>query len=131
MSRVTLSKLLSAGLMLMGIVHVSATFSPIIASKLEMLDEAGRRAFTYMSLMCGTLLVVGGMVAYMLSDKIKEFGFLRKPYLFVLSTCCVDGLLAVIYMPHNPCAWVILALSIPLLAIHFLHDSKTNAKESK
>ena len=125
MSRVTLAKLLSAGLMLMGIVHMSATFSPIIAGKLEMLDEAGRRAFTYMSLMCGALLVVGGMVAYMLSDKTNEYRFLRMPYLIVLSTLCVDGLLAVMLMPHNPCAWTILALSIPLLAIHFLHDSKS------
>ena len=57
-----LKKCLAMGLAVMGLVHIIATFTPVIAGKLEPLAETGQRAFIYMSLMCGALLVLGGMI---------------------------------------------------------------------
>lgn len=104
--------------MAMGVVHIIATFTPVIAGKLEPLNESGRLAFTYMSLMCGMMLVLGGSVVCMLTDKAKDHAFLRKPYMLSLMLLAVDGILAACMMPHNPCAWVILVFALPLLGIN-------------
>lgn len=109
-----LKKYLAMGLVVMGLVHIAATFMPVIASKLEPLAESGQRAFTYMSLMCGTLLVLGGMIIVMLADKVKEASFLRKPILLTEAILVIDAILAVSMMYSNPCAWIILLLALPL-----------------
>lgn len=113
-----LTKVLAYGLMVMGVVHVIATFTPVIAGKLEPLNESGRLAFTYMSLMCGTMLVLGGSVVSMLTDKVREHSFLRQPYILTILLLAIDGIMASCMMPHNPCAWVILVLALPLLGIN-------------
>ncbi len=115
-----LTKLLAYGLIAMGVVHIIATFTPVIVGKLEPLNESGRLAFTYMSLMCGTMLVLGGAVVTMLTDKVREHSFLRQPYILTMSLLAIDGILATCMMPHNPCAWVILVLALPLLGINII-----------
>ena len=114
------AKLLSIGIALMGLVHVIATFTPVIAGKLGALDESARRAFIYMSLMCGALLVVGGVLSCLLAGQVKKHPFLRPPCFLVVSALAMDGVLAAIMMPHNPCAWVVLALGLPLLLLHLV-----------
>lgn len=101
--------------MLMGLVHIAATFTPLIADKLAMLPDGVQESFTYFSLMCGALLILGGGVTYSLSGKNTEYAFARKPYLLALTFIGLDGVLAVCYMPHNPFAWIIFALSIGLM----------------
>lgn len=115
-----ITKALAYGLMAMGIVHIIATFTPVIAGKLEPLNESVRLAFTYMSLMCGMMLVLGGSVVSMLTDRVKEYQFLRRPYLLTILLLAIDGILAACMMPHNPCAWVILVLALPLLGINII-----------
>lgn len=96
----------------MGMVHITATFTPLIADKLALLPDSAQDAFTYFSLMCGTLLVLGGGIIFTLSGKIKEHAFAQKPYMLALAILNADGILAVCYMHHNPCAWIILALTM-------------------
>lgn len=114
------SKWLSASVAAMGFVHIAATFSPVIAGKLLPLPESVQQAFIYMSLMCGVMLVVCGTVAFLLSSKVKEFEFLRKPYFVVLIALLIDGILAAYCMPHNPCAWIILILALLLIVINVM-----------
>lgn len=109
-----ITKAFSIGIMLMGLVHIAATFSPLIADKLAILPDSAQDAFTYFSLMCGALLVLGGGVTYTLSGKVKAYPFVRAPYVLALGTSCIDGMLAVYFMPHNPFAWIIFALAIGL-----------------
>ena len=115
-----LKKYLAIGVAAMGLIHIAATFTPVIAGKLEVLSESGQRAFTYMSLMCGALLVLGGMIVFLLADKEKEASFVHKPLLLTEVILIIDAILAVSMMTSNPCAWVILLLALPLLFI----DSK-------
>jgi len=113
-----ITKALAYGLMAMGIVHIIATFTPVIAGKLEPLNESARLAFTYMSLMCGMMLVLGGSIVTMLAEKVEEHPSVRRPYMLTLLLLAIDGILAACMMPHNPCAWVILVLALPLLGIN-------------
>ena len=112
---VKITKTLSIGIMLMGVVHIAATFTPVIAGKLAMLPDSAQGAFTYFSLMCGALLLLGGYVIFTLAGKFAEYAFVRKPYILALGILNIDGILAVCYMRHNPFAWVIFALAICLM----------------
>ena len=121
-----LKKYLALGLAAIGLVHIVAIFiaifTSIIAGKLESLAESGEMELTYMSLMCGALLILSGMIIFMLADKQKEASFLSKPLLLTEIVLVIDGILAVSMMPENPCAWVILLLALPLPFIG--HKSK-------
>ena len=99
----------------MGLVHIITTFTPVIAGKLESLNESSRLAFTYMSLMCGALLILGGSIVCILDDKVQVHKFLRRPYILTILMLAIDGVLAFVMMPHNPCAWIIMVLAVTLL----------------
>ena len=94
----------------MGVIHIAATFTPLINGGLEVLSPAKQQAMTYMSLMCGMLLIVCGSLVAMLHNKVKEHPFLRRPFLLMYGVLSVDGISAVIFMPHNPFAWLVLIL---------------------
>lgn len=115
LNRQNITKALSIGTMLMGLVHIAATFTPLIADKLAMLPEGSQDAFKYFSLMCGALLILGEGVTLALSDKVTEYPFVRKLYILAITILNVDGVLAVCYMPHNPFAWIIFALAMGLI----------------
>lgn len=118
------SKVLSIGTMLMGIVHIAATFTPLIAGNLALLSGGAQGAFTYFSLACGALLIMGGSVTYMLSELMKQCPSVRKPYVLVLIILVMDGVLAVVYMPHNPFAWMIFALTVGLMTANITNIYK-------
>lgn len=118
LNRQNITKTLSVGIMLMGFVHIAATFTPIIADKLAMLPSETQDAFTYFSLMCGALLILGGSITFTLSEKIAEYTFIRRPYILALAILNIDGVLAICYMRHNPCAWIIFALTMCLLFVN-------------
>ena len=105
----------------MGVIHIVATFTPLIHGGLEVLSTAKQHAMTYMSLMCGMLLVVCGLLVAMLHHKVKEYPFLRKPYLLIYGALSIDGIAAVAYMPHNPFAWLVFILVV-CLAIAIIYE---------
>lgn len=119
-----LDKVLAIGVAAMGLVHIAATFTPLINGKLAVLESSARSPFVYFSLICGLFLVIGGLLSFMLSDKVSEHGFLRKPYSLLMASLAIDGVLAVCYMPHNPFAWVIFALVVVLAVLEFARLSK-------
>lgn len=92
----------------MGVIHIAATFTPLINGGLEVLSSAKQQAMTYMSLMCGMLLIVCGSLVAILHNKVKEHPFLRRPYMFIYGALSIDGISAVAFMPHNPFAWLVL-----------------------
>ena len=117
-TRQNITKWLSMGIILMGIVHEIATFTPLIEGKLAFLPDGTQDAFRYFSMMCGALLILGGGIIFLLADKIKEYGFVRKPYMLSLFVVALAGILAICYMRHNPFAWIIYALTIIVLLVN-------------
>lgn len=113
-----LTKILATGISAMGVVHIAATFSPVILGKFSPLSAPMQQACIYFSLMCGLLLIVGGLLTNFLCEKVTEHHFLCRPYWILQTALIIDGVLAVCFMLHNPCAWVILALTVSLLGIH-------------
>lgn len=113
-------KSLSAGIVLMGVIHIIATFTSRIANLLAPLSEGAQNSFTYMSLMCGALLVLGGTLVFMLAEKLSNHPFLLTPFLHILMILAIDGILAVIFMPHNPFAWIIFCLTVSLFFYHMI-----------
>ena len=63
-------KILSSLVVIMGIIHIGATFSPLIGGKLESLDPRTYNAVIYMSLMCGGFLIMLGAYLVWAIDKI-------------------------------------------------------------
>ena len=123
MSRINrniVTKSIAIGIMLLGVVHIAATFTPLIADKLAMLPEGAQDAFTYFSLMCGSLLVLGGGMTFALSGKTAEYPFVRKPYILTTAMLCIAGVLAVCYMSHNPFAWITFVLTMGLMVTSLL-----------
>ncbi|UKK71943.1 hypothetical protein L6467_02225 [Segatella bryantii] len=92
----------------MGVIHIAATFTPLINGGLEVLSSAKQQAITYMSLMCGMLLIVCGSLVAIFHNIVKEHPFLRRPYMFIYGALSIDGISAVAFMPHNPFAWLVL-----------------------
>ena len=95
---------------IMGVIHIAATFTPLINGGLEVLSSAKLQAITYMSLMCGMLLIVCGSLVAILHNKVKAHPFLRRPYMIICGALSIDGISAVAFMPHNPFAWLVLIL---------------------
>lgn len=103
----------------MGVVHIGATFSPLIGGKLASLDAGTHNAMIYMSLMCGLLLVVLGGYMWWAIKKACTMPELKPTLLIASALMLVDGVMAVSFMPHNPFAWTIAALCTTEFAAKF------------
>ena len=103
-------RMIAMAIATMGVIHIAATFTPLINGGLEVLSSAKQQAMTYMSLMCGMLLIVCGSLVAILHNKVKEHPFLRRPFYLIYGALSIDGISAVAFMPHNPFAWLVLIL---------------------
>lgn len=113
------TKLLSLGITLMGVIHEAATFTPLIEKSLAILPKEIQNAFTYFSLICGLFLVVCGATTLMLSEIKTKSSFLQELYAFIIIMLVADGVLSVSFMPYNPFAWITFALTTLLLCINY------------
>ena len=114
-------RMIAMAIATMGVIHIAATFTPLINDGMEVLSPAKQQAMTYMSLMCGMLLIVCSSLVAILHNKVKEHPFLRRPYIFINGALSLDGISAVAFMPHNPFAWLVL-IFVGSLAIQATHS---------
>lgn len=105
-------KTLSALVAIMGIIHIGATFSPLIGGKLESLDPGTYSAMLYMSIMCGGLLIVLGGYMVWVIGKTESYPILTTTLRSAAVVLLVNGLFAIYFMPHNPFAWATAVLCI-------------------
>ena len=96
----------------MGMMHIGATFSPLIGGKMACLDESTFKATVYMSLMCGMLLVALGGYVWWASGKMTSHPMLKPTVRTAATLLLIDGISAVILMSHNPFAWVTATLCL-------------------
>ncbi|MCQ2350933.1 MAG: hypothetical protein MJ003_03065 [Paludibacteraceae bacterium] len=99
--------IVSIAIVVMGVVHIIATFTPLISKGLDVLPQARQNAMIYMSLMCGLLLIVLGGYVLWAKSKIAEFPKLKSTIQVASMILLIDGILAVTLMFHNPFAWAI------------------------
>lgn len=114
---ISVGKSLAIAIALLGIIHNIATFTPLIREGLDCLSRDDLRLVTYMSLMCGTALIVSGLVLFALLNKLEAYPVLALPILFAAGFSCLSGILSVVYMIYNPFAWFNLLLGAVVFGI--------------
>jgi len=117
---ITLGTSVSVAILLLGIIHEIATFTPLIQRGLIDVSEGTFKAMIYMSLGCGALLILCGLLLYLLLKKLKEYSFLILPILVIGVFTLINGILSVYYMTDNPFAWMVLLLGVIVFAIIIL-----------
>lgn len=114
---VVFGKWIAAGILLMGIIHDVATFTPLILDNLHSLSEDAVKVFICFSLGTGMSLILCGILLFPLLNQLERFPFVITP-LFVISLfLLIYGMLSVYFMPDNPFAWVVSALCIIMFGI--------------
>lgn len=122
----SIGKSLSIAIIILGIIHDIATFTPLIRGGLTSLDAENMDAITYISLICGTALVLSGTILFKLLGKLSEHSFLFSTLNIIGIFLAFNGILAVVYMFNNPFAWMALVLNIGMFAVIQLLKPKAN-----
>lgn len=119
---------IAMAVLILGIIHNVATFTPLITEGLACLDQMNLKAMTYMSLMCGTSLILSGALLLAMLKKTAPINQFRVPILIVGVFLAINGILAVVYMPENPFALLALILC---MAMFYITKAAFNLKESE
>jgi hypothetical protein len=112
MKTIKISKSFAIAILVLGIIHVVATYTPLIqdTEMIGSLQPDSLKVYICFSLFGGEFFVLCGLISWMLLKKLAQFQFLIFPILTISIFCAIDGILAVVYMFDNPFAWIILLL---------------------
>lgn len=114
---ITTGKFIAFAILILGIIHDIATFSPLIQDGLTCLTPDSLNAMIYMSLMCGASLVLCGILLLIMLRKVEQMMFFGLPMLVIGIFLALNGILSVIFMFDNPFAWVALLLNLTMFGI--------------
>jgi hypothetical protein len=109
-----LYKTLAFTVIILGIIHDIATFTPLIRNGLITLSKAEFNAIMFMSLGTGTSFILSGLLLFTVYNIKTAFDKLVLPVNIFLSFM---GVLAVIMMPTNPFAWISIIVMMLLFAV--------------
>lgn len=110
-------KILSFLVIILGIIHDIATFTPIIREGLTKLPRAEFDTVIFMSLGTGTSFILAGLLLFTVYNIKTAFDRLVIPVNTYLSFM---GVMAVILMPANPFAWITFIVMALLFAVSFV-----------
>ncbi len=119
-----LGKITVVGILIMGLIHTIATFTPFVQEGLTCLSESDLQAMIYMTLGCGAFLILGGLLLILMLRKITQYSFLYPLILVTSILLFLGGILAIYYMSDNPFAWIICALCTIMLIITLIIKKK-------
>lgn len=114
---ISLGKTFAIAILILGIIHDIATFTPLIKTGLECLSPADLNAIIYMSLMCGTSFIISGIVLILLLRKLEQNPFLTSIIMVIGIFLALAGILSIVFMFDNPFAWVSLLLNVSMFLI--------------
>ena len=114
---ISLGKTFAIAILILGIIHDIATFTPLIKTGLECLSPADLNAIIYMSLMCGTSFIISGIVLILLLRKLEQNPFLTSIIMAIGIFLALAGILSIVFMFDNPFAWASLLLNVSVLLI--------------
>lgn len=114
---ISFGKIFAIAILVLGIIHDIATFTPLIKGGLASLAPADLNAMIYMSLVCGTSFILSGVVLALLLKKVEQYAFLTSAILVIGIFLLLSGLLSVVYMFDNPFAWIALFVNLGMFII--------------
>lgn len=127
-------KVLASIIIVLGVIHNIATFTPLIQEGLVCLLLKDLKAVTYTSLICGSSFILSGVLLMVLFRNVEEYPFLNTTIIIIGAFLAFCGILSVIYMFGNPFAWIALILNNIMFAIsiglkiNYNHESSTHEK---
>jgi hypothetical protein len=125
---ISLGKIFAIAILILGVIHDVATFTPLIKGGLACLTPGDLNAMIYMSLICGTSFILSGLVLLLLLKKVEQFSFLTSTILLIGVFLALSGILSVVYMFDNPFAWLALLLNLIMFVITIGLKMKLNNK---
>ncbi len=114
---ISIGKSLAVAILILGIIHDIATFTPVIQGGLTCLASSDFKAVVYISLICGTSLILCGLLLILLFKKVEQFSFLVLHILVIGTFLAINGILAVVSVIENPFGWIALLLSLIMVGI--------------
>ncbi len=117
-------KILASTIIMLGIVHDTATFSPLIQDDLTCLNPGALQAVIYMSLICGTSLILSGILLLTLLKSVKKLPSTTLSLLIIGIFLFFNGILSVVCMPDNPFAWITLILNAGIFVVTLVLHQK-------
>ena len=123
-------KVLAILIVLLGVVHDVATFSPLIQGDLTCLNSEALHAVIYMSLICGTSLILSGILLLILLKSAKKIPSLTHPMLITGFFLLFNGILSVVCMHNNPFAWIALFLNTAIFLVTLALRLKIKSTET-
>ena len=121
-------KIIAIAILILGIIHVVATFTPLIQGGLACLSPGALKAMTYMSLICGSAFILSGLIIFLLLQHIGDHPFLATPVLIIGIFLGISGILSIVYMFGNPFAWLALLLNITMFVVSVILKIGTSKK---
>ena len=113
----SIGRLLATATLILGVIHDTVTFTPLVKEGLSCLDTENLNAVIYFSLICGTSLILSGIILLLLLNKVCEYPFLRTIFLIIGSFLALNGILSVVCMSDNAFAWTAMLLNLGMLGI--------------
>jgi hypothetical protein len=114
---ISLGKILAIAILILGIIHDIATFTPLIKGGLVCLAPGDLNAMIYMSLICGTSFILSGLMLILLLRKVEQYAFLTSIIVVIGIFLASSGVLSIVYMFDNPFAWIALLLNLSMFMI--------------
>lgn len=114
---ISLGKIFAIAILILGVIHNVATFTPLIRSGLTCLAPGDFKAVMFLSLICGSSFILSGIVLVLLLKKVEQFKFLSSPILVIGVFLAISGILSVVFMFDNPFAWISFVLNSSMLII--------------
>lgn len=125
---VLFGKFIAVTILILGIIHDVATFTPLIKGGLSCLTPSNFKAMIYMSLICGTAFILSGLIIIILLRRIEQYTFLISPILVFGIFLAISGILSIVYMFNNPFAWIAFLLNTTMFAIAIGLKANLNKK---
>ena len=113
-------KSVAIAIAILGVIHNVATFSPIIKGALSCLPLNDFNSVLYMSLMCGSALIISGLVLYILLNKLLNYPFLITPIMILGIFLAFNGICIIVFMGNlfaNPFALIGVLLNLFMFLI--------------
>lgn len=114
---IVVGKIIATAILILGIIHDIATFTPLIRDGLICLSLKDLNAVVYLSLICGSSFILCGFLLLVLLNKIDQYYFLILPIIVIGVFLLLCGLLSIVYMKDNPFAWIALILNLCMFGI--------------
>jgi hypothetical protein len=115
MNTIKIGKIIAIALAILGVIHNVATFTPIIQGGLSCLPINEFKFMLYVNLMCGSSLIISGIVLVMLLKYIENYTFLIAPTFFLGIFLLLSGVSLLIFSDNifdNPFACIGLLLNL-------------------